>query len=70
MKLSPHIMRHLHATEMLRANVHPKIAQTRLGHSRISTTLDIYSHLIDGDNDAAVDAAEPPWIGLCVRGDN
>jgi integrase len=29
----------------LLAGVHPKVAQERLGHSTISTTLDLYSHV-------------------------
>ena len=28
--------------------VHPKIVQERLGHSRISLTLDTYSHVLPG----------------------
>jgi integrase len=27
--------------------VHPKVAQERLGHSTITTTLDLYSHVTD-----------------------
>ena len=30
---------------MLRKGVHPKVAQERLGHSTIATTLDLYSHV-------------------------
>ena len=30
---------------MLAQGVHPKIVQERLGHSSISVTLDIYSHV-------------------------
>ena len=40
--------------------VHPKIAQERLGHASITTTLDLYSHVTDAmQNDAAarLDAA-------------
>jgi integrase len=29
---------------MLAAGIHPKIAQERLGHSSIATTMDTYSH--------------------------
>ena len=29
------------------AGVHPKVAQERLGHSSISTTLDLYSHVTE-----------------------
>jgi integrase len=40
-----HDLRHSHATQLLSAGVHPKIAQERLGHSTITTTMDLYSHL-------------------------
>ena len=41
-----HDLRHTHATILLRAGVHPKIVSERLGHSSISVTLDIYSHVL------------------------
>ncbi len=50
-----HTLRHTHATILLAAGIHPKIVQARLGHSNISTTLDIYSHLVAGMQQAAVD---------------
>ena len=40
-----HDLRHSHATQLLMAGVHPKVAQERLGHSSITTTLDLYSHV-------------------------
>ena len=40
--------RHAHATLMLRQGVHPKIVQERLGHAKVGTTLDIYSHVHSG----------------------
>ena len=52
---SCHASRHTHATILLSANIHPKIVQERLGHSKISTTLDTYSHLIPGMQKVAVD---------------
>jgi hypothetical protein len=42
------------------AGVHPKIAQERLGHSTISVTLDLYSHVtatMQEDAAAKIDAA-------------
>jgi hypothetical protein len=42
-----------HATIMLKQGVHPKIVQERLGHSTISTTLDTYSHIAPGLQQAA-----------------
>jgi integrase len=42
-----HDLRHSHATQLLSAGVHPKVAQERLGHSTITTTLDLYSHVTE-----------------------
>jgi integrase len=42
-----HDLRHSHATQLLLAGVHPKVAQERLGHSSISVTLDLYSHVTE-----------------------
>jgi integrase len=42
-----HDLRHSHATQLLPAGVHPKVAQERLGHATITTTLDLYSHVTD-----------------------
>ncbi|UOE96463.1 tyrosine-type recombinase/integrase [Alkalihalobacillus sp. LMS39] len=39
-----HDLRHSHATILLKKNVHPKIVSERLGHSKPSITLEIYSH--------------------------
>jgi integrase len=49
-----HDLRHTHATLMLKAGVHPKIVQERLGHSSISQTLDTYSHVIPSMQKEAV----------------
>jgi integrase len=38
---------------MLKQGIHPKIVQERLGHSTISITLDTYSHVAPGLQDAA-----------------
>jgi integrase len=42
-----HDLRHSHATQLLAAGVHPKVTQERLGHSTITTTLDLYSHVTE-----------------------
>jgi integrase len=41
-----HDLRHTHATVMLLQGVHPKVVQERLGHSKMSTTMDLYSHVM------------------------
>jgi integrase len=48
-----HDARHTHATIMLSQGVHPKIVQERLGHANISMTLDTYSHVLPGLQQAA-----------------
>ena len=40
-----HDLRHTHATLALRAGVHPRVVQERLGHANVSITLDTYSHV-------------------------
>lgn len=47
-KLSLHGLRHTWATLALRAGVHPKVVQERLGHATISITLGTYSHVTMG----------------------
>nr|MDE5978177.1 site-specific integrase [Turicibacter sp.] len=42
-----HDLRHTHATLLLEAGSNVKFIQERMGHSKISTTLDIYSHMTD-----------------------
>jgi integrase len=41
-----HDLRHSCATMLLKANVHPKVVQERLGHFSVSLTLDTYSAFI------------------------
>lgn len=55
-----HDLRHSHATQLPLDCVHPKVAQERLGHSTISATLDLYSHVtttMQEDAAARLDAA-------------
>lgn len=64
-----HSMRHTYASLMLAANVHPKIVSESLGHSNVSTTLDIYSHVTPGLQEAAakkLDSVLPSGV-ICER---
>jgi integrase len=66
-----HDLRHTHATQLLAAGVHPKIAQERLGHSTVKTTLDLYSHVtatMQEDAAARVDAALGGAINRVTEG--
>jgi integrase len=56
----PHLtikgMRHTHATQLLEAGVSPKVVQARLGHTDITTTMNIYSHVTEMLQVGAVEA--------------
>ena len=53
----PHItwrlLRHWGATQLVGNGVDPKVVQQRLGHSRASTTMNLYAHVLDARADAA-----------------
>ena len=51
--LSFHGLRHVHATLLLLAGTNPKIVSERLGHSNIAITMDIYSYVLPGLQEAA-----------------
>ena len=40
-----HSLRHTHATMLVKAGIHFKIIQHRLGHSSFNVTMDTYSHV-------------------------
>ncbi|MBI2874931.1 MAG: site-specific integrase [Firmicutes bacterium] len=50
-----HDLRHTHATLLLMQGVHPKVVQERLGHASIRMTLDTYSHVLRGIQEAAAE---------------
>jgi integrase len=59
-----HDLRHSWATLALRAGVNPKVVQERLGHTNISVTLGIYSHVSADTHREAADAV----AALVTRG--
>ena len=48
-----HDLRHTHASLMLKQGVNPKIVSERLGHATVAITLDVYSHVTPGLQEAA-----------------
>jgi len=50
-----HDLRHTHASLMLKAGIHPKVVSERLGHANIGITLDLYSHVLPGLQEAAAE---------------
>lgn len=53
-----HDLRHTAATLMFEGNTHPKVVSEQLGHSSVSITLDLYSHMIPGLKDAGARTAQ------------
>jgi integrase len=56
-----HDLRHSHATQLMLAGVHPKVAQERLGHASITTTIDLYSHVTDTMQSDAAARLDRAW---------
>ena len=44
-KITPHVCRHTYCTNMALAGMNPKTLQYLMGHSEISVTLDVYTHV-------------------------
>ena len=59
-RMRVHDLRHTAATYLLTRGVNPKVVQELLGHSTVTLTLDVYSHVLPGMQEEAasrVDAA-------------
>lgn len=48
-----HSLRHTHATYLIASGVDMRTVQERLGHSKVSTTLELYAHAVPGRDAAA-----------------
>jgi len=53
-----HDLRHSYATLLLKAGQHPSVVAVQLGHSSVRTTLDVYSHVLPGLQEAAARSME------------
>jgi integrase len=58
-----HDLRHTSATLLLGEGIHPKIVSEMLGHSKIGTTLDLYSHVTPTMQQQAADAFDSILTG-------
>lgn len=57
-KFNFHSLRHTHATKLIESGISPKAVQSRLGHEKIETTLQTYTHNTDMMEQDAVDVFE------------
>jgi integrase len=63
-----HDLRHSAATLLLGIGVHPKIVSELLGHTQVSITLDVYSHVTATMQHQAVNALDDLWaVKLAVN---
>ena len=53
--ITPHGLRHTHASLLFAAGVEPKNISDRLGHSSIKITLDLYTHIADEQRTDAIE---------------
>jgi integrase len=70
-----HDLRHTAATLMLGRGVHPKIVSEMLGHSTVTITLDLYSHVTPTMQQQAADGLDdllsaPLAVNLAVSEDD
>ena len=57
-----HALRHTYATRLFENNVPPKTVQALMGHSDISVTMDIYTHVMDDTKIKAVEKIDDIFI--------
>ena len=63
-----HDLRHTHATLLLKQGVNPKIISERLGHTDISMTLSVYSHVLPNMQEEAVKTSVKVSLdNLCLQ---
>jgi integrase len=58
-----HDLRHCHASLLLQQGVNPKVVQERLGHSSPAFTLQVYSHVLPGMQEQAVQELQARLFG-------
>ena len=58
-----HDLRHARATMLLKAGTPPHVVSRRLGHSTVAFTLQVYAHVLPGQQREAADAIEATLLG-------
>jgi integrase len=61
-----HSLRHTHASQLISSGANLKAISARLGHENIQTTLDIYGHLMPGDDAVLAAVVEREYHSLII----
>lgn len=59
-----HLLRHAHASALIKNGVDVQTVSTRLGHSTASTTLNLYVHTLAGADESAAQVFDKPIANL------
>jgi len=62
-----HDLRHTYASALIRAGLHPKVIQERLGHATIAETMDTYGHLFPDASEHGRGALDAMFAPADVR---
>jgi len=62
-----HDLRHTCATLLIAAGAHAKLVQERMGHASITTTLNLYGHVLPSTEAALVDAMDKLYDEAVAR---
>lgn len=57
-RISPHVLRHSYASNLFNITKDPTVVSKQIGHSNSKITMQVYSHMLPGENRRAVDALE------------
>jgi integrase len=66
-KIRLYDLRHTSASFLLQKNVNPKIVSERLGHSTVTLTLDVYSHVLPTMQEQATEHLEDMIFSKTAR---
>lgn len=61
-----HDLRHAHATILLKGGTPPRVVSRRLEHSTVAFALQVYAHVLPGQQREAADAIESTLLGQVV----
>lgn len=62
-----HDLRHTYATRLFELGENPKTVSELLGHSNVSTTIDIYTHVLDSMKDKAVSKLNDLYLTMGAK---